>query len=63
MQNIQSLTWDEDEVNSTLEKAMIKAINQVWETSQEHNVSPRMGAYMVALRRMAKVKKIRGIFP
>ena len=63
VQNIQSLTWDEDEVNSTLEKAMIKAINQVWETSQEHNVSPRMGAYMVALRRMAKVKKIRGIFP
>lgn len=63
VQNIQSLTWDEDEVNATLEKAMIKAIDQVWDTAQEHKVSPRMGAYMVALRRMAKVKKIRGIFP
>lgn len=63
VQNIQSITWDEDEVNVTLEKAMMKAIDQVWETAQEHKVSPRMGAYMVALRRMAKVKKIRGIFP
>lgn len=63
VQNIQSITWDEDEVNVTLEKAMMKAIDQVWETAQEHKVSPRMAAYMVALRRMAKVKKIRGIFP
>ncbi|MEG2857680.1 MAG: Glu/Leu/Phe/Val dehydrogenase [Clostridia bacterium] len=63
VQNIQSLTWDEDEVNTTLEKIMVKAFEQVWDTVEEYKVTPRMGAYIVALRRIAKVKKIRGIFP
>lgn len=63
VQNIQSLTWDEDEVNKTLEKIMIKAFNQVWNLKKEKNVTPRMAAYMVALDRIAKGKKIRGVFP
>lgn len=63
VQNIQSLTWDEDEVNSNLEKIMVKAFNQVWNLKKEKNVTPRMAAYMVALDRIAKAKKIRGVFP
>ncbi len=63
VQNIQSLTWDEDEVNSNLEKIMVKAFNQVWNLKEEKGVTPRMAAYMVALDRIAKAKKIRGVFP
>ena len=63
VQNIQSLTWDEDNVNANLEKIMIKAFKQVWTLSQDRNVTPRMAAYMVSLERIAKAKKIRGIFP
>lgn len=63
VQNIQSLTWDEDNVNANLEKIMMKAFKQVWTLSQERNVTPRMAAYMVSLERIAKAKKIRGIFP
>ncbi len=63
VQNIQSLTWDEDEVNANLEKIMVKAFDEVWNLKNDKNVTPRMAAYMVALERIAKAKKIRGIFP
>jgi glutamate dehydrogenase (NAD(P)+) len=63
VQNIQSLTWDEEEVNRTLEKIMIRAFNEVWAKSVEHDTTLRMGAYMVAIDRIVNAKKIRGIFP
>lgn len=63
VQNIQSLTWDEEEVNRTLEKIMIRAFNEVWDITKEKNTTMRMGAYMVALERVVKAKKIRGVFP
>lgn len=63
VQNIQSLMWDVEEVNRTLEKIMIRAFNEVWDKKKEKNTTMRMGAYMVALDRIVKAKKIRGVFP
>jgi glutamate dehydrogenase (NAD(P)+) len=63
VQNIQALTWDEEEINRTLEKIMIKAFNEVWNCYKEKDISMRLGAYVVGLDRIAKAKKIRGIFP
>lgn len=63
VQNIQSLTWDEEEINRTLEKIMIRAFNEVWEKAKEKNNTMRMGVYVVALDRIVKAKKIRGVFP
>lgn len=63
VQNIQSLMWEEEEVNRTLEKIMIKAFNEVWDEARQNKTTLRMGAYMVALDRIVKAKKIRGIFP
>ncbi len=63
IQNIQFLTWDDEEVNKALEKIIIRAFNEVWDKAKENNTSMRMGAYMVALDRIVKAKKIRGIFP
>lgn len=63
VQNIQSLMWDEEEVNRALEKIMIRAFNEVWDKAQEKNTTLRMGAYMVAIDRIVKAKKIRGVFP
>jgi len=63
VQNIQSLTWDEDEVNKTLEKIIIRAFNEVWQKTNKYKSTLRMGAYMVALERLAEAKRIRGIFP
>lgn len=63
VQNIQSLMWDEDEVNHALEKLMLRAFDDVLEMTKEHQTSMRMGAYMVALKRLGMAKKLRGIFP
>jgi len=63
VQNIQSLMWDEEEINRALEKIMIRAFNDVWNKSAEKKTSLRMGAYMVAIDRIVKAKRIRGIFP
>ncbi len=63
VQNIQSLMWDEKEVNSSLEKIIVRAFNEVWDKAREKSTTLRMGAYMVALERIVKAKKIRGIFP
>jgi len=63
VQNIQSLMWDEEEVNRALEKIIIRSFNEVWDRTKEKNTTLRMGAYMVALDRIVKAKRIRGIFP
>jgi glutamate dehydrogenase (NAD(P)+) len=63
VQNIQSLTWDEDEVNRTLEKIMIRAFNDVMDKTAAYKTTMRMGAYIMAIERIAKAKKIRGVFP
>lgn len=63
VQNIQSLMWDEEEVNRALEKIMIRSFNDVWDRAKENKTSLRLGAYMVALDRLVRAKKIRGVFP
>ena len=63
VQNIQRLIWDEDQTNSMLEKIMLRAFHEVAEAKESKNTTFRMGAHMVALRRLSNAKKIRGIFP
>lgn len=63
VQNIQSLMWDEEEVNRALEKIMIRAFSEVWDRKKEMHTTMRMGAHMVAIDRIVKAKKIRGVFP
>ena len=63
VQNLQALFWDEHEVNTMLKKILLRAFDEVWDLSVSHSTSLRMGAYMLALNRVMKAKKIRGIFP
>ena len=63
VQNIQRLIWDEEQTNSMLEKIMLRAFREVAEAKESKNTTFRMGAHMVALRRLSTAKKIRGIFP
>jgi glutamate dehydrogenase (NAD(P)+) len=52
--------WDEEEINRAQEKIMIRGFNSVWDCSKENKVSLRKGAYIVALDRLVRAKKIRG---
>ncbi len=60
VQNIQSMAWDLDEVNRTLEKIMLKAYNDVDDMAKEKNSTMRMGAYMVAINRIVTAGRLRG---
>lgn len=63
VQNLQSYMWDENNINENLKKVMKSAFNDVWDIMQEKKVTMRMAAYMLALSRVVKAKKARGIFP
>ncbi|MDR2758561.1 MAG: Glu/Leu/Phe/Val dehydrogenase [Spirochaetaceae bacterium] len=63
VQNIQELTWEEDQINDTLKKILIRSFGQVLDIVKEHQVSFRIAAYMLAISKLAKAKKIRGVFP
>ena len=63
VQNIQALTWEEDQINETLKKVMIRSFGQVLDIVKEHHVSFRIAAYMLAISKLAKAKSIRGVFP
>jgi glutamate dehydrogenase (NAD(P)+) len=63
VQDIQSFFWEEGEINQKLERVMRKAFAQTCEQSDAHGVSLRMGAYLVAVKRVADATAVRGIYP
>lgn len=62
VQNLQNYYWDEATVNTSLERLMVKAFADVYGKAQEHKCSMRMGAYIVAIDRITKVRKLKGYF-
>lgn len=63
VQNLQSLEWEEDEVNQKLASKMSRAFKNVYDISEENHVSLRTGAYLIALKRVVETTKLRGIWP
>jgi glutamate dehydrogenase (NAD(P)+) len=63
VQGLQSFFWDEIDVNAKLEKIMVDAFDQVYTLSKQRNVSMRLAAYLLAVRRVADATLIRGIYP
>lgn len=58
-QNLQQVRWDLDSVNSSLERIMKKAFQDVLETSKKHNVSLRTASYVLAIDRVAQATRLR----
>ena len=63
VQNLQSLSWSLEEVNNKLADILLKAFDEVYGLTEERGYPMRTSAYIIALRRLVKTKKIRGIFP
>jgi glutamate dehydrogenase (NAD(P)+) len=63
VQGLQSFFWDEIDVNAKLEKIMVDAFDQVYTLSKQRDVSMRLAAYLLAVRRVADATLIRGIYP
>ena len=54
--------WDEETVNSRLEKIMVSSFAEVAAMAQKSKVSMRIAAYMVAIDRVAGVHRLRGMY-
>ena len=63
VQDMASYFWSEDEINERLDKLMIQAIADVWNTAAQKECSLRTAAYILACERILKARKERGIFP
>lgn len=63
VQNTQNLTWDEENVNTTLHKIMVNSFGEVRDVRDAEDTSYRVAAYMVGLKRLGMATRIRGIFP
>jgi glutamate dehydrogenase (NAD(P)+) len=63
VQNREAFYWDEEQVNSQLERIMVRSFNSVWDFSREHGESMRLGALMLAIQRVVSVLEERDLFP
>ncbi|MHA1794127.1 MAG: Glu/Leu/Phe/Val family dehydrogenase, partial [Promethearchaeota archaeon] len=63
VQNLNLRRWSLEQVNKELHEIVINAFENVYQTKQQNNVSYRLAAYMIAVDRVAKALKYRGIFP
>ncbi len=63
VQGCQAYFWEESIVNDRLKEIMDKAFNNTFELMKKEQTDMRTAAYMLAVERVAKAVKIRGIYP
>jgi len=62
VQDRQGFFWTLDRVNRRLDRMMHDAFNNVYQTAEKYKVSMRVGAYILAIDKVAKTLKVRGIY-
>jgi len=63
VQGLQSFFWDEEQVTGQLQRVIDRAFDQVTDTMDKRRTDPRTAALMLAIDRVSKATRIRGIFP
>jgi len=61
-QNRQGYFWTLDRVNRRLDRVMRQAFDNVYDTAQKHDVSLRIGAYVLSIDKVATALRLRGIY-
>ncbi len=62
VQDRQGYFWTPEHVNRRLDQMMRLAFDRVYAASREHDVSLRIGAYVIAIDRVAGALRMRGIY-
>ena len=60
VQNLYGYYWSEAEVEEKQEIEMVNAFNDVWALKEEYDVTVRQAAYMLSVKKIADVMKLRG---
>ncbi len=63
VQDLQRFFWAEHEINDRLESIMTRAYRAVRNKAQQQETNLRMGAYLLAVARVAEATEIRGVYP
>lgn len=61
VQNASNYYWTEEEVLEKLERIMVRAFNEVWETKEKYGINMRTAAFVRAVERVTEAMKLRGI--
>ena len=62
VQDRQGYFWSLDRVNRRLDRIMRQSFDNVYETAQKYKVSLRIGAYVLAVDKVAGALRLRGIY-
>jgi glutamate dehydrogenase (NAD(P)+) len=62
VQNRMGYFWPEEEVNSKADHIMNESFEKVYETSKKYNTNMRIGAYILAIDKIAQTIKLRGTY-
>ena len=60
-QNLRHYYWELEKVEANLKRQMTKAFEQVWQTKEKYQVDLRAASYLLAIERLVKALKVRGI--
>ena len=63
VQDLQRFFWAEHEINDRLESIMTRSYRAVYAKAEEQDTNLRMGAYLLAVARVAEATEIRGVYP
>ncbi len=61
VQNAYSYYWEEEEVLEKLKKIMDTSFDEIWKAKEKYKTTMRMGAYAIAVNRVADAMKARGL--
>ncbi|BDP41053.1 glutamate dehydrogenase [Deinococcus aetherius] len=63
VQDFSSFFWTEDEINARLDRIMREAFLGLWDVKEQHGVTLRTAAYIVACTRVLEARALRGLYP
>jgi glutamate dehydrogenase (NAD(P)+) len=63
VQDFSSFFWTEDEINVRLDKIITGAFKHIWDVSEQHRVTLRTAAFVVACTRVLEAREERGLYP
>ncbi|MBT4153496.1 MAG: Glu/Leu/Phe/Val dehydrogenase [Candidatus Magasanikbacteria bacterium] len=56
-QNVKGEHWSEEDVLTKLEKIMVSAFTEIWETKEQHSIDMRTAAFVKAIERVSEAMK------
>ena len=63
VQDFSSFFWTEDEINVRLDKIMVGALKNIWDTADRHKTTLRTATFAVACERILSAREERGLYP